>query len=547
MILHAPGLAFALALALPVVAAADGIDIGIPTTPDMIDTAWGSSGYVSFTDQSITAKALDTDRRLLIAGQSGSGSLVRRLLVNGQPDTSFGNNGSLAISLGSPSLKDRPAVIIPLADGSFYLLINHDMDSSSFSMLQNYSLVYASTSGSIIGINKGVRFTGDGFLIDAVRDVEGRIYLLSTTGFTDPDTGIMEWTLQRLMPDSSLDTSFSNDGAIHWSSNYASVIGMFVGEHLQARYFDPDNPICQVRALSIAENGDTTEQCGENATGRPVRLFSVPTLQPDKIEDTLFAGTNSPLPEGALTIANESVNLQVYPLGFLQIIAPTQIGFNIFNPYYNSTEWNFNSEAHAAMTTNATGTMAHPDADGGVYISFNNFDGSANGYLMYSPPATIFRSKGLTLDTLPDPVSSPTISVAGAYYVSTPFTIAGLGNYVSVPARINGGEISLDGTNWHKGWVWVHNGSQVRGRYSNTATMTIGGIISPNNPSLPVGNVLTLSFTPAVTTPDLPIAEPVSPAGGGSGGSTDLGFLMFAGLLALLKARRKSSASGTQK
>lgn len=541
MILRAFGLA--LALALPVVAAADGIVIGIPTTPDMIDTVWGNSGYVTFTDQSITAKALDTDRRLLIAGQSGSGSLVRRLLVNGQPDTSFGNNGSLAISLGSSTLKDRPVVIIPLADGSFYLLINHDRDTTLPDAPRNLSLVYVSASGSITGINEGVRFTQEGLGIDVIRDTGGRLYLLSTTG--DNYSIGMEWTLQRLLPEGSLDTSFSTDGAIHWSSNQASVIGMFAGDQVQARYFDPINP-CPVRALYIAENGDMTDQCGDNSDSRPTAVFSAPSLEPSEIESAVYTGVtqmlNTLVP---FTPADESLSYNAYPLGILSIIRPTQIQLGILTPLYQSTLWSLDSPELLALTTNHIGTKARPDADGGVYISFNT-DAGDNGYdQLYSPPATVFRSMGFTLDTLPDPVGSPSISVAGDYFISSPITITGLSEYVSVPVRITGGEISIDGITWYKGWIWAHNGSLVQVRYSNTATMTIGGIISPNNPSLPVGDVLTLSFAPAVTTPDLPAAEPVSPAGGGSGGSADFSLLMFAGLLALLKARRKSAADNT--
>lgn len=550
MILRALGLSFA--LALPVVAAADGIGPGTPippditiglpdspTTPDMIDSAWGSSGYVTFTDQSITAKALDTNRRLLIAGQSGNGSLVRRLLVNGQPDTSFGNNGSLAISLGSSTLKDRPVVIIPLADGSFYLLINHDRDTTLPDAPRNHSLVYVSASGNITGINEGVRFTQEGFGIDVIRDTEGRLYPLSTTG---DNSFRMEWTLQRLLPDGSLDTSFGNDGAIHWYSNQASVIGMFAGDQVQARYFDPLNT-CQVRALYIAENGDTTDQCADNADSRPTAVFSVPSLEPSEIESVVYTGMTQMLNTlEPFTPADESLSYNAYPLGFLNIIRPTQIQLGIFTPLYSSTLWSLDSPELLALTTNNIGTKARPDADGGVFISFNT-DAGDNGYdQLYSPPATVFRSKGFTLDTLPDPVGSPSISVSDDYYISSPITITGLGEYVSVPVRITGGEISLDDINWYKGWVWVHNENQVKVRYSNTATLTIGGIISPNNPSLPVGDVLTMSFNQAVTNPDLSPVEPGSSSGGGSGGSADLSFLMLAGLLALLKARKKPAA-----
>lgn len=514
----------------------------------MIDTDWGSSGFVSFNDQSITTKALDTNRRLLIAGQSGSGSLVRRLLVNGQPDTSFGNNGSLAISLGSSTLKDKPAAFVPMADGSFYLLINHDLDTTLLGAPRNHSLVYVSATGSIIGVNKGVRFTQEGYGIDIIRDAEGRLYLLSATGFSDPGTGKMVWSLQRLLSDGSLDTSFSSDGAIHWSSNYASVINMFVGEHIQARYFDPDNT-CQVRALFIGENGETDEQCGENTHGRPLRLLSVPSLEPDVTEGVAYSGNTSPLPTGGPYVANEGISIQTYPFGFFQLVEPTQINFLTYTPSYNSTLWSFDSAALATMSSNAIATMAHPDADGGLYVSFNKYDGGADGYYFYSPPATVFRSKGFALDTLPDTLVSPTVSTSGANYISSWITVSGLGEYVSVPVRVTGGEISLNGTDWHKGWAWVHNGSQVRVRYPGTARLTIGGIIAPNSPSTPVGNVQSISFRNNVATVDKPTPPPSEAiAGGSGGGSTDI-FLLIAGLVALIKtvAGRKKAVLGKSK
>ena len=547
MTLRIPGLAFVLALALPIVANADGVTLGI-NTPSMIDTAWGSSGFVSFNDQSITTKALDTKRRLLIAGQSGSGSLVRRLLVNGQPDTSFGNNGSLAISLGSSTLKDKPAVFVPMADGSFYLLINHDLDTTLLGAPRNHSLVQVSASGSIVGANNGVRFTQDGFGIDIIRDAEGRFYLLSTTGFSDPGTGKMEWTLQRLRSDGSLDTSFSNDGAIHWSSNYASVINMFVGEHIQARYFDPDNT-CQVRALFIGENGETNELCGEHANGRPLRLLSVPTLMPDVTEGVAYLGNTSPLPESGTFVANEGINIQTHPFGFFQIMEPTQINFITYTPSLQSTFWNFDSAALIAMSTNAIATMAHADADGGLYISFNKYDGGADGYYFYSPPATVFRSTGFTLDTLPDSLGRPTIGTSGGNYISSWLTVSGLGESVSVPARVTGGEISLNDTDWHKGWAWVHNGSKVRVRYPSSALLSIGGIIAPNSPSTPVGNVQSVSFRNNIATVDKPTPPPSEAGAGGSGGgSTDI-FLLIAGLIALIKtaAGRKKAVLDTSK
>lgn len=552
---RAPGLAFA--LALPLVANADGVTIGvgIPTNPiaisesatqGVIDSTWGNNGYVTFSDQSIITQAMDRDGRLLIAGQSsGSGTLVRRLLANGHPDTSFGSNGKVSISLGSAALKDRPVAIIPMADRGFYILIDHDLDPSSTSSTYSYSLVYADAAGSIIstpGGSTGVKFTGAGVGADVIRDAEGRLYLLSATGTLNPASGKMDWSLQRLLPDGTPDTSFGSSGAINWSSNYASVIGMLAGDHVQALYFDPDNTSCSSRMLIISESGATTDLCDPSTTGRPIKMVSVPTPSLSAIEFQAPLRTTAASGSGPYVFI-EWVDLRAYPAGMLYTGSPNELYFQTFNPSISSAHWIFDSPEHLVLTQNAIGTKIQPDVNGGFYISFNTLNTNI-GYSPYQPPATIFHSKGYAQDTTPAGLTnSPAISSDGSNYISGPIAIAGLGDYVGVPARVTGGEVSLDGTNWYKGWIWAQNGQRLFVRYASTANLTIGGIVTPGNPSLPLGNVLTVSFSGSTATVTNP-ATPAPDSGSSSdGGSTDFGFVLFAGLLALLKARRKQVAA----
>lgn len=125
-----------------------------------------------------------------------------------------------------------------------------------------------------------------------------------------------------------------------------------------------------------------------------------------------------------------------------------------------------------------------------------------------------------------------------------PIVISGLGNNVAVPLRLSLGELSVDGgITWQRGWVWGRNNTPVQVRYPAidpdhpglpaTAVLSAGGVLSPANPALPVGEVMAVSFSEGKATVLRP--APAAASGGGSGGALDGATVL---LLALLIRRR---------
>ena len=169
--------ALALSLAIPFSVMADGISIGIGHD-DHIDASWGSRGYVTLSTQTITAQAVDKKERLLVAGYSSTGSVVTRLLANGQPDTSFGPGGTRAITSINENIFERPNNIIPLADGGMLVVVNRLLTEPT-PLLQT-KVIHVSASGSVSATYGGEgRAQFDGMVRQAFRDSQGRLYLLT--------------------------------------------------------------------------------------------------------------------------------------------------------------------------------------------------------------------------------------------------------------------------------------------------------------------------------------------------------------------------------
>jgi MYXO-CTERM domain-containing protein len=132
-----------------------------------------------------------------------------------------------------------------------------------------------------------------------------------------------------------------------------------------------------------------------------------------------------------------------------------------------------------------------------------------------------------------------------------------LGPDVWVPARLTRGELSVDGGSWQSGWVWVKNGSELwlQADFTDSdlnngaphTTLTIGGVLAPTNPTLPLGNVLTVSFAAGVPTVINPKVAPapaaatvtVSSSASSSGGSVEAGLLALLALLGTRHLRRR--------
>lgn len=543
-------LALSLAIALP--ALADGISIGIGGPPpplnvviapsgDNIDVDWGSSGYVTLGTQTITAQAVDKKGRLLVAGYSSTGSKVTRLLADGQPDTSFGSGGARTITTHNAYVFQRPNNIIPLADGSMLVVINR-LETLITPTLLN-QVLHVSASGSVNATYGGTgRAQSEGMVRQAFRDSQGRLYLLTTNGMSDAETGKKQWWLRRLLSNGLTDTSFGEEGVLSLPDAISLVMTQRVGEVVQVRHYDADNG-CDNRVLDIMDGVIVSTSCSGDP-GLPIGLFSAPNIgSPDFEAVIAWTTTDTSTPPEAATV---NFGSQAHALGFVYSFGADRI--DLVNPVTapETVTWTFSSEAHAARINNGIALFSSALADGSVVMSSNSTD--CDGDLYICAPSTLFKSAGLSLDLTPDaPATAPAVTFDGLHYVSAPVLIAGLTNYTSVPARITGGEISLDGETWLSGWVWVNNNREVRIRYLSEATVTVGGIIAPANPTLAVGDVVTLQFSGGSArivkeTTSTNTGDEDSKGGGSGGGSADWAWLALLGLALGGRRLRRTSA-----
>lgn len=489
--------ALTLSLVIPLSAMADGISIGIGTPPpldivitpsgDNIDVNWGSSGYVTLNTQTITAQALDKRGRLLVAGYSPTSSIVTRLLANGQPDTSFGSGGARAITSFDANVFERPTSIIPLADGSMLVVINR---VNLMSLPWMNQVIHVSASGGVNATYGGEgRAQFDGMVRQAFRDSQGRLYLLNTNGVAHEETGKKQWWLRRVLSNGQADVDFGEEGVLALPDAISLVMTQRVGEIVQVRHSDADNG-CDSSVLDIADDVVVGSFCSGD-TGYPISLFSAPDIGSPNPETVIaWNTTDTSAPPEAATVIFGS---QAHALGFFYNFSADRIDLvNAVTPS-ETLPWIFSSEAHAARINNGLLLLTSAQTDGSMVMSSNSTD-CADGVFICAP-STLFKGAGLSLDLTPDaPATAPSITFDGLHYASEPLLITGLTNYTSAPVRIVGGEISLDGETWLSGWAWVHNNSEVRIRYLDEATVTVGGIIAPANPTLAVGDVVTLQF-----------------------------------------------------
>lgn len=531
--------------------------------PIDIDTHWASNGTYTLNDRTMTATAIDANGKLLLAGRTSTGIYVRRLNADGSPDSGFASTGTLEITLTTPACSDRPVLLLPLADGSFYLAEN---PASAASATPDFILRRISHNGVVdtgFGGNNGM--TGPGKIRDISLDASGRIYVFADTH--DAVAGD-HWLLTRYLPTATLDSSYGSAGSVS-GTGLTEAMTQLSGERMRILYDNQD-------AVDIAAKEDLKDVVIDAAGNMGVishityiylgvapygvTLTAAPT-NTNNIEyeytelffnSQNFTFTASNGSSYSKLRENGTAAATAYPDGWIQFIkGELYIKFSL--SLGDDPSWHDNSGAPAE---NLVGTTAVVDAFGGVFIGGNQrqYDPATdNGVIQYATPATITRIIGSSPDTAPGAIATPQIQSNGTYYqTSTAITINHLGSNDFVPARLSFGELSTDaGSTWRRGWVWVKNDSHLLVRYPVsdpthpgqpvTATLTVGGYLSPNNPALTLGDVLTVAFSndSATVTPAAAAAADKNSAASSSGGSMDIFMLPFLMtlLMALLKTR----------
>jgi uncharacterized delta-60 repeat protein len=216
------------------------------------DSTFGTGGQVIIdlpSSRELVAKVRPlSDGKILIAGSAlGEGeqiwasvsglAFVGRLLANGQVDSTFGKDGFTykhweeicAISLlGDISLDMEGRIVIT---GSTYDPYIGEYDGNDF-CTQNVVVCRYLPDGQVdstFGTNGVVILnTGNGRGTTLLHYEDGRILVVGVSGFPSFDPVFAYFA--RLLPDGSLDSSFSGDGSVWTQTNIASAFNGDAGE-----------------------------------------------------------------------------------------------------------------------------------------------------------------------------------------------------------------------------------------------------------------------------------------------------------------------------
>lgn len=510
--------------------------------PASLDANWASSGTYTATGRRINALAVDGGGHVLLAGEEVTGAYLRRLGASGQVDSTFAAGGTRELTA---DVSLRPRAIVPLTDGSAYVALQKSTDMNSLANLRiRHVLADGSMDASFAG--SGVLQIDNAVVQDLFVDAGGRLYVVAASVLWDPD---QHWSVSRFLADGSPDASYASGGS-YTGPGWASTAALLPGEQLVVFH--------QVQTITAGGTTTTWYRQLLSPDGAPVSDTVHSVMAGFEVTDTAAVpGASAP---GETNIAvnraapGASSSLSplalAYPDGLFYLFGDTLSVWK-YLVAGNDLGWNNGSNESNDYVINGSGDAAGAvDARGRILMAVNTLTGSPGGAVT-ARPGVILRLQGKQPDVTPaEMATAPSLIIDGGNYrTSSPVVVAGLGSSDWTPARLSRGELSADGgSTWLRGWAWVHNGSTVLVRYPltdpahpggpSTATLSIGGVISPNHPALALGNPLEIHFADAAATVANPAPEPaeaVPPPPGG--GALDA---MLLGLLALLTWRRQA-------
>jgi hypothetical protein len=478
-------------------------------------------------------------------------------------DGSFASAGTLDIPLATPATPYSPLRLVPLTGDAFYLAENPALLAPATATPDAVVWRFDSTGSPDTGFGTAGNITITGEVRDLSVDSAGRLYVYSGHHDSTGDN----WMLTRFLPDGSADGNYGSAGTVG-GAGIAETMLQRDGEQYHVLYDSLDaNDVSSgqdLKSVTISADGSSGSLASMGHY-----LGTMPLVPPYGMLMVDNPNTVPGIGQGLMlldaqhfqfTVAGGSTynNLRAdgddaataYPDGvmyfvedFLQAKYLAQGG--------EDPAWKAST---AYPDGQHPGTTATVDTAGGVLLGYNSaaYDPATdNGVLEYAAPATVTRLRGSAPDTAPGAIATPVLSSDGSYYRTTaPITVSHLGSGDFVPARLSFGELSVDGgANWFHGWVWVQNGSNLLVRYPVsdpahpgqpvTATLTVGGYLSPDNPTLALGDVLTVDFNADTATVTAPVAAAAdtAPAASSSGGGSADAFTLL--LLLLLPAHRR--------
>lgn len=460
---------------------------------------------------------------------------------------------------------DGAGAVVPYATGVDHLsfsnavAVTRDSRGRLYVLSSSVNVTDAASLDPYIDLSAAGAFTGPThftttFLGQEIGYIGNRLFRLPGTITANP------WTLSRYLSDGSLDAGFAGGGVYTGTADPAEAMILAGGDLPRVHYSHcSSSTLCEGAQALFADNGSMTPSPMNTFT--PGRVFDMAAILPADLPsgpgevvtvsgDVWTAVSNA---DGSSVLNKVPMatpyRVATYPDGFVDLFTYDRLTLRKFTASgATDTGWNAGAAERSGYSDASGAVLAlSVDGGGGVFISGNASEYSLT-YMTPTTPAEIVRVKGSAPDTLPDTpasVADATLA-AGAWTLQAPIVISGLGNNVAVPVRLSLGEISVDtGGSWHRGWVWARNNTSLLVRYPivdpdhpgepATTLLTVGGVLAPANPALPVGPVLTVRFSEGKAT----VVSTATPAAsGGSGGAADGALGVMLALLMLRRRRR---------
>jgi len=504
----------------------------------VLDTSFNGTGFVTAPIGSATgaarAVALQPDGKIVVAGTASNGSdddlALMRLDTDGVHDSGFGFDGTVLTDLAGRN--DRAAALAVQPDGAL-VVAGTSGDGSD----REFVLVRYLPDGSLdasFGAG-GIAVTDFG----ATEDVAGALVLQSDGGivvagyrWNDTQTET-EFALARYLGNGTLDTGFGIGGKVTTALGGTVTYPVALAPQpdgkvvLASGFFGPGSPNSDFIVVRYAADGslDPTFNPGGATPGVRVTDFSGASewasavlVQPDGA--IVVAGrSNSTLalarytPDGSLdssfgTNGRVTPGVSVNSVGAvaLQPDGKILVTAGIWNQTNTNHDFGLVRFTSAGLLDMAVAKDAIGDEDdipaalavdpaGRVLVA-----GLSNAGVNTTTALARYTLAGGPWSLTPAPFhfdDIPTVA-AGSIQTSNMIFISGVGADVSVPARVNGGEVAKNGsTLYGTALLWARAGDafNVRHRAAGNTTLTVGGVLPTNNLALTLGTATADTFT----------------------------------------------------
>jgi len=474
------------------------------------------------------AMALQSDGKILVAGYAGNGTdldfAVARYNTDGTLDTGnfsvLGNiQGVILIPIGSGT--DQAEALALKANGSVVVAgfsDNGANDDFALAQINKDGILDALLFGTS-GITTTDLSGADDKAFAAAIQPDGKIVLAGYA--TNADT---DFALARYTSSGALDTTFNPGGAKPGTVTTDFGAGNDVAQTI---VIQRDGKI--VVAGSAGDiTGSNFAVARYNSDGTLDTTFNQSGAKPGTMTTDFAGGTDKAYavaiqPDGKIVVAgyatrNSRSDFAMARYNIDGTPDPT------FNPGSSPPGTLVTPIGASASTAKALALQP----DGALVLAGYAYNGTDNDFAA-ARYAAVDTAWGLTPDTFTFTDIGPVVA-PGEVETSNTITLGGLGANVYVPVFVTGGEYAIGGSTAYTSQPgWVQNGDTVNVRHTavtgdNNTTLTVGGLMVPNNNMVATGTTVSDTFS--------------STALGSSGGGT-IGLLSLAFLMAGLFARRR--------